>query len=74
MFNFDYITEADIKEHNPNQPDIPDHPYKIWTVGDSDLEKQMDLNLINYERDFDKTLLFAKDANKAKYQLLMNKR
>ena len=34
----------------------------------------MDLNLINYERDFDKTLLFAKDANKAKYQLLMNKR
>ena len=74
MFNFHYITVADIKEHNPNQPDIPDHPYKIWIVGESGLEKQMHLNLINYERDFVKILLFAKDGNKAKYQLLINKR
>ena len=74
MFNFDYITVADIKEHNPNQPDIPDHPYKILIVGESGLEKQMHLNLINYERDFVKILLFAKDGNKAKYQLLINKR
>ena len=24
MFNFDYITKEDIKEHNPNWPEIPD--------------------------------------------------
>ena len=23
MFNFDYITKQDIKEHNPNWPGIP---------------------------------------------------
>ena len=29
MFNFDYITKEDIKEHNSNCPEIPDHPYRI---------------------------------------------
>ena len=29
MFNFDYIKKGDIKKHNPNQPEIPDHPYRI---------------------------------------------
>ena len=29
MFNFDYITKEDIKEHNSNWPEIPDHPYRI---------------------------------------------
>ena len=24
MFNFDYITKKDIKERNPNWPEIPD--------------------------------------------------
>ena len=33
MFNVDYITKEDIKEHNPNCPGIPDHPYKILIVG-----------------------------------------
>ena len=27
MFNFDYATKDDIKEHNPNRPETPDHPY-----------------------------------------------
>ena len=39
MFNFCYITKEDIKEHNPNWPEIPDHPYRILIV--LDLEKQM---------------------------------
>ena len=34
MFNFDYITKEDI-EHNPNWPEIPDHPYSILIVGGS---------------------------------------
>ena len=25
MFNFDYITKEDIKEHDPNWEEIPDH-------------------------------------------------
>ena len=29
MFNFDYITKKDIKEHNPHWPEIPDHRYKF---------------------------------------------
>ena len=29
MFNFDYITEEYMKQHNQNWPEIPDHPYRI---------------------------------------------
>ena len=29
------------KEHNKKWPFIPDHPYKILIIGDSDYEKQM---------------------------------
>ena len=39
MFNFDYITKEDIKEHNPNKPKIPDHPYRILIIGASGSEK-----------------------------------
>ena len=35
MFDFDYITKEYIKEHNPNCPEIPDHPYRILIVGES---------------------------------------
>ena len=29
MINFDDGTKENIKEHNPNWPQIPDHPYRI---------------------------------------------
>ena len=29
MINFDDVKQEDIKEHNPNWSQIPDHPYKI---------------------------------------------
>ena len=29
MFNFDYITKEDIKQHNPKWPKLTDHPYRI---------------------------------------------
>ena len=32
MFNFDYITKGDIKEHNPNLLQITDHSYRTLTV------------------------------------------
>ena len=32
MINFDDVTKENIKEHNPNWSEIPDHPYKILIV------------------------------------------
>ena len=59
MFNFDYITKEDIKEHNPNCPEIPDHPYRILIVGGFGSVQ---------------IYLYAKDPYEAKYQLIINKR
>ena len=33
MFNFYHITKEDTKEHNPNWPEIPNHPHRIIIVG-----------------------------------------
>ena len=75
MFNFDYITKEDTKEHNPNWPEILDHPYRISIVRGSGSGKTNVLpNLINNESGIDKTFLKAKDPYKVKYQLLINKR
>ena len=75
MFNFDYITKENIKEHNPNGPETPDHPYQILIIGGSGSGKTNALlNLINHEPDTDKIYLYAKDPYKAKYQLLIKKR
>ena len=58
MFNFDYITREDIKQHNPNLPQILDHPYRILIVGGSESEKTNALlNLINNQPDIDKIYL-----------------
>ena len=55
MFNFDYITKENIREHNPNWPEIPDHPYRILIIGGSGSGKTNALlNLINHEPDTDK--------------------
>ena len=63
MFNFDYITKEDIKEHNPNLPEIPDHPYRVLIFGSSGSGKANALlNLINNEPDIDKIYLYAKEA------------
>ena len=75
MLNFDYITKKEIKKHNPNWSEIPDHPCRILTVGGSVSRKaNAILNLINHEPDIDKIYLCAKDSYEAKYQLLINKK
>ena len=75
MINFDDVANEDIKEHNSNWPQIPDHPYRILIVGDSGSGKtNLLFNLINEETDIDKICLYAKDAYEAKCQFLINKR
>ena len=67
--------KENIKEHNLNLSEIPDHPYRILIVGDSGSGKtNVLLNLINHEPDIDKIYLYAKDPYETKYQLLINKR
>ena len=61
-------------EHNLNWPYIPDHPYRIFIVGDSESGKTNALlNLINNQPDIDKIYLYAKDPYEAKYQYSINK-
>ena len=67
MFNFDYITKEDIKEHNPKWPEIHDHPYRILIIkGSGSGKTNALLNLINHEPDIDKIYLYAKDRYKSK--------
>ena len=35
MINFDKVVKENIKEHNPNWPKIPDHPYRILIIAGS---------------------------------------
>ena len=75
MINFDDVTKENIKEHNPNWPQIPDHPYRILIIGGSGSGKTNSLfNLINQQPDIDKIYLYAKDPYEGKYQFLVNKR
>ena len=75
MFNFDYIANKGINEHNPNWLEIPDNPCKILIAGGSISGKiNVYINLINHEPDIDKTYLYAKNPYKAKYQFLIKKR
>ena len=68
MFNFDYVTNGEIKQHNPNWPPIPDHPYRILIIGGSGFGKTNSLlNLIKNEPDIDKIYLYAKDQSEAKH-------
>ena len=73
MINFDYVTK-DIKEHNPNWREIPDHPYWMLIIGSSGSGKTNTLlNLTNHEPDIDKIYLYAKNSYEAKFQVLINK-
>ena len=48
MINYDDAIKENIKEHNPNWPQIPDHLYRILIIEGSGAGKTNSLfNLIN---------------------------
>ena len=52
MINFDDVTVENVKEHNPNWPQISDHSYRIFIIGGSVLgTTNAFLNLISHQAD-----------------------
>ena len=75
IINLDSITNDNNKEHNEKWPFIPDHPYRIITIGGSGSEKTNALiNLINEQNNIDKIYLYARDLSEPKYEYLIKKR
>ena len=78
MFNLDYITNENNKEHNSKWLYIPDHPYKILIIVCSGSRKTNALfNLIKQQDSdnlIDKIHLYAKDLNEPKYQFFIKRR
>ena len=71
---FDDVTKENIKGHNPDCLQIPDHPCKTLIIKGSGFGKTSALlNLINHQPGIDKIHLYAKYQFEAKYQLLINK-
>ena len=59
-------------EHNPNWPQILDHPYRILIIGGSGFGKTNSLfNTINHQSDINKIYLYANNPYGAKYQFLI---
>ena len=75
MINFDDLKKENVKEHNPNWPQIPDHRHRILIIGGCQSGKTSSLfNLIYQQPDIDKIYLYVKDPYEVKYQFLINKR
>ena len=74
MISFYDVAGENMKEHDPNWPQVPNHPYEILIIrGSGSAKTNTILNLINHQPDIDKIYLYAKDPFEAKYQLLINK-
>ena len=75
MINFDDVTKGNMKEHNPNWPQIPDHSCRILIIGGSRSGKTNSIfDLISQQPDIDKIHLHDKDPYESKYQFLFKKR
>ena len=59
MFNFDYVTNKDIKDNNPKWTEILDYPYRVLIIGISGSRKTNALlNLRNTGPDIDKKFIY----------------
>ena len=54
MINFNDVVKDNIKEHNPNYPQIFDHPYRTLTSGSG--KTNSFFNLIIQQTDIDKVI------------------
>ena len=61
MINFNDVTKENIKEYNPNWPQIMEYIRNTF-------------NLKSHQPDIDKIYLYAKNPYEAKYQSIINKR
>ena len=58
MINMDGAVGENKKEHNPNWPEIPDHPYRVSIIAGSGSGKiKALLNLMSHQTDIDKIYL-----------------
>ena len=74
MIQFDDVTKENMKGHNPDCLQIPDHPFKTLIIRGSGFGKTNALlNLISHHPGIDKIYLYTKYQYEAKYQLLINK-
>ena len=74
MINFDDVTKENIKEHNINWPQIPDHLCRILIIGGCGSGKTNSLlNIIKKQQDIYRIYLYGKDPYKAKYQFFIDK-
>ena len=64
---FNDVVKENIKEHDPNGPQIYDNPNRILIIAGSGSGKTNSLfNLINQQPHINKIYLYAKDPYKAK--------
>ena len=75
MINLDDVTKGNLKEHNINWPQIPNHSCRILMIRCSGSGKtNVSFTLISQQPDIDEIYLYAKDPYEANYQLLITKR
>ena len=64
MINLGYITKKYIKEHNPNQPKIPDLLYRTLIIGGSGCGSTNSLfNSIIHKPDVDNIYLYDENSS-----------
>ena len=60
MVNFDDTIKEETKEHNPNWPQIPDHPYRILIIrGSASGKTNSLLNLVSQQQHIEKNLFIC---------------
>ena len=68
MINFDDVARGNIIEENVNQPQIPNHPYRIQIIGGSgSTETNTLITFIKHQPGFEKRYLYAQDVLEGKY-------